>query len=124
MRLISFALTRPQVVAQTKTVTRRMGWLDLKVGERLQGCEKVMGRRHGEPLIRLCVIEVVSVRRERLDAITQADVAAEGFPNWTPRHFVPFFCESHAKCKPSTRITRIEFRYVTPDNQTIARVKR
>jgi hypothetical protein len=50
---------------------------------RLTLCRKVMGRRRGEPLDRIADVEVLAVRREPLDAITPADVTAEGFPGMT-----------------------------------------
>ncbi|WP_433757161.1 hypothetical protein [Nocardia sp. CA-135398] len=37
-----------------------------------------MGRKRGEPLVRIVDVEVVEVRRERLDAITAEEVHAEG----------------------------------------------
>lgn len=46
-RLMSVSLTEDAVVARTKTVTRRMGWRDLKPGDRLTLCRKVMGRKRG-----------------------------------------------------------------------------
>lgn len=114
-RLMSVALTTPQVEARTKTVTRRLGWRYVKPGDRLQLCRKVQGRRRAdgtvEPLDRIAVVEAVTVRRERLDAITAADVAAEGFRGWTPEAFVKFFCES-MHCTPDTEVTRIEWRYL------------
>lgn len=117
-RLISFALTEPQVRNRSKTQTRRLGWQNAKVGERLTGCRQVMGRRRKDgtvdPLVRITDVEVVSVRRERLDAITPKDVAAEGFPGWTPAKFVDFFCRS-MKCTPDTEVTRIEFAYLDGD---------
>lgn len=111
-RLMSVSLTEAAVVARTKTVTRRMGWLNLKPGERLTLCQKVMGRRKGEPLVRIVDVEVVSVRREPLDDITQAEVVAEGFPVMTPEAFVEFFCNSHKGCLPTSTVTRIEWRYI------------
>ena len=39
--LMSVALTEAAVVARAKTVTRRMGWLTLQAGDRLQLCRKV-----------------------------------------------------------------------------------
>lgn len=111
-RLMSVSLTEPQVRARAKTVTRRVGWLMLQPGDRLTLCRKVMGRRPGESLDRITDVEVISVRRERLDAITAADVAAEGFPGWTPAEFVSFFCGSHKGCTPDSDITRIEWRYI------------
>lgn len=111
-RLMSVSLTEPQVRARAKTVTRRAGWLMLQPGDRLTLCRKVMGRRKGEPLDRITDVEVVSVRRECLDAITAADVAAEGFPDWTPAEFVSFFCGTHKGCTPDSDVTRIEWRYI------------
>lgn len=117
-RLISFSLTEPQVRDRSKTQTRRLGWLNARVGERLTGCRQVMGRRRKdgtvEPLVRITDVEVVSVRRERLDAITPDDVAAEGFSGWTPAEFVDFFCRS-MKCTPDTEVTVIEFAYLDGD---------
>ncbi len=84
-RLMAVALTVPQVRDRSKTVTRRDGWLMLKPGDPLTLCEKVRGRKPGEPLVRIADVTVVSVRREPLNAITAADVADEGFPQMPPR---------------------------------------
>jgi hypothetical protein len=111
-RLMAVSLTEPQVRARTKTVTRRAGWRMLRVGDQLTLCRKVMGRRRGEPLERIAAVKVVSLRREPLDAISAADVAAEGFPQWTPEEFVSFFCRTHRGCGPGTEVTRIEWRYL------------
>ena len=111
-RLMAVSLTEPQVRNRTKTVTRRAGWRMLRAGDQLTLCRKVMGRKAGEPLERITAVKVVSVRREALDAITAADVAAEGFPQWTPAEFVAFFCRTHRGCHPGTEITRIEWRYL------------
>ena len=99
------SLTEAQVRDRTKTVTRRTGWRMLRAGDRLTLCAKVMGRRPGEPLDRITDVEVVSVRREPLNAITAADVAAEGF-QMTPSEFIAFFCATHPGCTPGTEITR------------------
>jgi hypothetical protein len=107
----SVSLTERQVRDRTKTVTRRVGWLMLRVGDQLTLCRKVMGRRPGEPLERIVTVKVTAVRRERLDAITVADVAAEGF-EMTPAEFVSFFCGTHKGCLPSNEVTRIEWRYL------------
>ncbi|EIU68608.1 Uncharacterised protein [Mycobacteroides abscessus subsp. abscessus] len=111
-RLMSVSLTEAAVVARTKTVTRRMGWLNLKPGDRLTLCRKVMGRKKDEPLVRLVDVEVVSVYRQQLNAITREDVAREGFPGWTSGRFVKFFCDSHKGCEPWSAVTRIEWRYL------------
>ena len=110
-RLMSVSLTEPQVRARSKTVTRRTGWLKLKPGDRLTLVRKAMGLKPGEHVVRIADVEVVSVRRERLDAITPADVAAEGFA-FTPAEFTAFFCGSHKGCTPETVVTRIEWRYL------------
>lgn len=110
-RLMSVALTERPVVERRKTVTRRLGWKFVKPGDRLTLCRKVMGRRKGEPLVRLAEVEVVDVRAERLDAITLGDVEREGFDLLTPSAFVEFFCE-HMGCDPDVLVTRIEWRYL------------
>jgi hypothetical protein len=111
-RNISFALTEPQFLDGTKDVTRRLGWLKLKPGDRLRAVRKAMGLKKGEKAHVLGEIEVVSVRREALSWITGEDVVREGFPDMTPIEFVAFFCASHRGCTPATIITRIEFRKV------------
>ena len=111
---MSVSLTEAAVRARTKTVTRRKGWRFLKPGDRLTLCRKVMGRRKGEPLVRLAEVEIVSVRRERLDAITMGDVVREGFgaPWYTPLWFVQFFTD-HMGGDPRQEVTRIEWRYLS-----------
>lgn len=111
-RLMSVSLTEPQVRARVKTVTRRLGWTFLKPGDQLTLCRKVMGRKQGEPLVRIADVEVVSVRRERLDAITYHDITAEGFPHHSQCDFIDFFCRTHKGCTPTTEITRIEWEYI------------
>jgi hypothetical protein len=111
-RLMSVSLTEPQVRDRSKTVTRRMGWLALQPGTRLTLCRKVMGRWRGEPLVRIVDVEVLAVRRERLDAITPEEVRAEGFLDMTPAQFVDFFRSSHTGCTPASEVTRIEWRYL------------
>ncbi|HET6503706.1 MAG TPA: hypothetical protein VFG87_23400 [Amycolatopsis sp.] len=115
-RLMSVALTETAVRERRKTVTRRLGWLFLKPGDRLTLCRKVMGRKPGEPLVRIAEVEVVSVRREQLRHIAPGETALEGFPNMTGGQFVEFFCE-HMKCVPYTEVTRIEWRYLDEDAQ-------
>lgn len=110
-RLMSVALTTEQVRAQQKTVTRRAGWQVLRPGDLVTLCPKVRGRRAGEALERIVTVEIVSTRRERLDAITADDVVAEGFPGMTPPEFVAFFIASHRGVSASSEITRIEWAY-------------
>lgn len=115
---MSVALTEQAVRERRKTVTRRLGWANLKPGEKLTLCRKVMGRKRAdgtvEPLVRIAEVEVVSVRREPLDAITQDDVEREGFRSASPLFFVDFFCES-MRCTPDTLVTRIEWRYLAAE---------
>jgi hypothetical protein len=114
---MSVAYTADAVRDRRKTVTRRLGWLFLKPGDRLTLCRKVMGRKKGEPLERIAEVEVIDVRRERLDDITAGDIIREGFA--TPagykadrRHFMQLF--RHAmKAGPDTEVTRIEWRYLS-----------
>jgi hypothetical protein len=108
---MSVSLTEGAVRERRKTVTRRLGWRVLKAGDRLTLCRKVQGRRPGEPLIRLAEVEVVSVCRLPVTAISRADVEREGFPDLAPAEFVQFFCE-HMRCTPETEVTRIEWRYL------------
>lgn len=114
MRLISFALTEPQFIDQSKDVTRRLGWTVLKAGDHLMGCRKIQGRRNGEPIVKLGEIIVHTTRREALNLITPDEVRREGFPDRTPEWFIEFFCDTHADCTPNTIITRIAFRYAHP----------
>lgn len=119
MRNISFALTTPQFRAGTKTVTRRLGWRGLKVGDVLCAVEKGQGLKKGEKVKRLGVIEIVNVRREKLRRVIDdpdygaRECAREGFPppheKSDPAEFVKFFCATHAGCRAATVITRIEF---------------
>ena len=111
MRHMSFALTTEQIRNQTKTVTRRVGWEFLKVGDSVQAVEKAQGLKKGEKVTRLCVLDVTGVRRERLPAITDSDVVREGFPEMNAADFIELFCRVN-RCQPDAVVTRIEFRYV------------
>lgn len=115
---MSVSHTEAAVVARTKTVTRRLGWLFLKPGDRLTLCRKVMGRKPGEPLVRICDVEVVSVRREPLCAIAgdardlgAAELAREGFTDIDATEFMVryFFPQG---IRAADDVTRIEWRYL------------
>ena len=132
-RLMSVTLTKRAVEERHKTETRRAGWSMLRPGDRLTLCEKVMGRRKGEPLVRIVDVEVVSTRREPLNAITDTGVDAEGFGPWegsdgidwwppgsvppdnvhgeASRRFVAFFTE-HMGGAPDQEVNVIEWRYL------------
>lgn len=115
---ISFAQTTSQVKAGIKDVTRRLGWKNLKPGQVLYAIEKGQGLKKGERVKYICLIKVVSVRRESLDrmitdpAYGRMECWREGFPSKSPSNFIAMFCRSHKPCVPSTIITRIEFIYM------------
>ncbi|MEM6852818.1 MAG: hypothetical protein AAF593_00230 [Planctomycetota bacterium] len=110
MRNISFALTPTQLVNGSKTQTRRLGWLHARPGDQLCACLKCMGRRPGEPLVRLAIIQITDTRREPLNHITPDDVVAEGFPNLKRAAFCLFFADSHKGCQLDTPVTVLTFR--------------
>jgi hypothetical protein len=116
MRNMSFSLTTDQVRAQTKDVTRRLGWKNLKPGDCFRMVVKAMGLKKGEKVEEIGYARVVSNDREPLDAIQErpADPTREGFPLMTPTGFVAMFCRSMG-CDSSTEVHRIEFEYVTKD---------
>lgn len=114
MKNISFSLTTPQFLDKSKDVTRRLGWGDLKPGDRLMACEKCQGIKRGEKIVKLGEIVVVSVRHETLHRmITDKDYGKEearreGFPHLTGAEFVAMFCKA-MNCLRSQIVTRIEF---------------
>lgn len=107
MRRMSFALTTDAIRNRTKTVTRRLGWNHLKIGERIQAVDKLRTRNAQK----LAVIEIVDVRKVVLSDIDRDEVDREGFPDMCAGFFVAMFCESMG-CEASETVTRIEFRYV------------
>lgn len=111
MRLMSFAWTTDALLEGRKTVTRRLGWLFLKEGDRLVAVRKGQGIPKGGKVERLAVIEVLSVRREPLNAIDALDVAREGGLWRDPEEFVASFRKG-GRCAPTDDVTRIEFRLV------------
>lgn len=112
MRWISFGMTEAAILTGIKTETRRLGWANMKEGERLLGVRKGQGRKAGEDPGRLAVIVVKAARRESLDMMLadHAATAREGMPSVTPRQFVNAFCEMN-DCKESTVVTVIRFAY-------------
>ena len=130
-RLMSFALTEASFLDGSKTATRRLGWWTdkngrrlLLAGDRIAGCRKVMGRKKGDPLVRLGEAHVTDVYRQRLDAMTDLDVRREGVPSEyfdeVDAHGVPSVREwvrwfsTEQKCEPDREITVIEFHRVPP----------
>ncbi len=121
MNHISFAFTKPQILDQSKDVTRRMGWLNAKVGQHLQPVEKGMGLKKGEKVVKLGEpILLVKVSREPLRRLLddpeygKSEVIREGFPNLTPSDFVTFYCRTHKGCTPDTELTRLQYSYTAP----------
>jgi len=110
-RNMSFAMTTEQVRDKAKTVTRRFGWWDLKPGDIVCAVEKGMGLKKGEKVKRLGLIRIVSVRTERLNAITQEDCVKEGFPCMSSNEFIKFMV-GHYNCGYTDMVNRIEFEYV------------
>ena len=110
-RNMSFAMTTEQIQNKTKTVTRRFGWDFLKAGDVVNAVEKSMGLQKGEKIKHICQIEIVDIRTEPLNAITDSDVVKEGFPDWTPLDFIEFL-QKHYKCDPDRPVNRIEFKYI------------
>lgn len=122
-RLMSVAFTEQAVRNRAKTVTRRKGWWKdkrgrqiIKPGDTLTLCRKVMGRKPGEPLERICDVEVVSVRREPLMLMcypgSSGETALEGFPGLTPEEFIDEYFVRAQGMSMSDSVTRIEWRYL------------
>lgn len=113
MRRMSFGLTKEQMRARTKTVTRRLGWEHLEPGERILAVDRVMGFKPGQRAEILGQIRVTDIRRERLDHLARDpdDVAREGFPEMTAQEFVEMFCAA-MRVTPDATVTRIEFQHL------------
>ena len=125
-RLMSVAFTEQAVLARVKTVTRRKGWWEDKTGRRLLSegdrltlCRKVMGRKPGEPLVRIAEVEVYDVRREPLSDLLHGstdygprEMAAEGFPGLDPAEFIRRYFTRAQGMFPDDLVTRIEWRYI------------
>lgn len=109
---MSFSLTTPQFRARTKTVTRRLGWKNLKPGQTFSAIVKGMGLKKGEKVEYLGLCRCLSNRLEPLNAISKSDCIKEGFPDFTPEQFVAMFCK-HNGCVPLSLISRIEFEYIS-----------
>lgn len=116
-RNMSFSHTTKQVMAREKTVTRRLGWKTLQLGDILMACDKCQGLKSGERIQRIAPIRVIDVFREPLHTVyadsrlAKSEMEREGFPGRHPVEFVEFFCEA-MKCDADTMVTRIEFEYM------------
>jgi hypothetical protein len=119
MRNISFSMTTEAYRMGWKTVSRRIGWWNLKPGEELMGCEKCQGLKKGEKIKRIHPLRVMRVETEPLSAIIEKpvrdtgipEVTLEGFPSLTPLEFTQMFCK-HNGCFLTTPVTRIEFEHM------------
>lgn len=113
MRNMSFSLTADAIRNRTKTVTRRLGWKNLKPGEKFRACVKCMGLKKGEKIEVLAVLECVSNRSEILREIKNhpIDCTLEGFPEKSCNDFILMFCK-HMGGNVDQTVNRIEFKYV------------
>lgn len=108
-RRISFATMTPQFLDGSMTVTRRIKWAGVSVGDEIIVIEKSMGLKKGEKQVVIGRIIVTDCRRERLDTIDGDDCIRHGFPNMSCSEFIDMFCEAN-DCEPHDMVTRIEFR--------------
>lgn len=112
MRNMSFALTKDRILNKTKTVTRRLGWKFLKLGDLIQPVEQCMGLKKGEKVKKIGVpIRILGCARIPLNSIEQEDVIKEGYPALRATAFVVMFCRK-MKCNANDYITRIMFEYI------------
>lgn len=111
---MSFALTKEQMINQTKTVTRRNGWSNLKEGDLIQPVEKCMGLKKGEKQILIGQpIKIKSISVQRLYQITIDDLNREGFPWMNKETFISMYCKAN-KCDRNQQVNRIEFEFINP----------
>jgi hypothetical protein len=117
-RLMSCAYTEQQVIDRTKRVTRRLGWMTTRPGHELVLCRKVMGRRKGEPLVRLARVRVLEAYRESLQVLIErpawgaAEMILEGFPGMDPAVFIQTYFVTAQGVAPDTEVTRIRWEYL------------
>lgn len=125
-RLMSVAYTADAVREHRKHVTRRLGWWENRAGRRLLHpgdeldlCEKVMGRKADQPLVRICRVEVTDVRRERLNWLLTgpagygaSEMILEGFPGLDPGEFIDRYFLTAQGIGPMVDVTRIAWRYL------------
>jgi hypothetical protein len=110
MRNMSFSLTTPQMYAREKTVTRRLGWDFLNVGDIVMAVEKCQGLKKGEKVVKISAIKIVKINAEMVNEITPEEIIKEGFPEMGVGEFVQMFCKAN-NCNPNTLINRIEFSF-------------
>jgi hypothetical protein len=86
----------------------------LKPHDRIRAVKKAIGLKKGEKIETLAILEVVSVTREPLSAITQEDVIKEGFSDMTPAEFIAML-SNHYAIPTNTEFNRIDFKYPRSD---------
>jgi len=109
-RNMSFSLTTAQVRNKTKTVTRRNGWWFLRPGDIVTAVENARGLKKGEKVKRICRIRIVSVRAEPLRAVSDEDVAREGFSGKDRAWIVRTYRRLN-RCGGGEIVNRVEFEY-------------
>ncbi len=110
MKNMSFFLTTHQMKKRTKTVTRRLGWGSLEVGNYVMACVKCQGLGSGGKIERIWPLKITGIGREPLNTITHAGCVKEGFSEMSPRQFVDMFCK-HNKCTREHLVNVIEFEF-------------
>lgn len=109
MKRMSFSKTIIPMRAARKWVTTRIGWRNLKPGDRVLAIEKGMGLAKGERQVEIGEIEIISAQPATLADRPESDAMAEGFPGWPWSRFVARYCAAF-RCNPQSAPTRIEFR--------------
>lgn len=117
---MSFMLTTDQIRARKKFVTRRMGWKNLKFGDKLYAVEKCMGLKKGEKIVRLqpFPLQVIASRWESLSMLVENidygifEMNLEGFPDMDPADFIALFLHTHKGATPKSLVHRIQFIYL------------
>ena len=72
MRNMSFSWTQDQIRNGTKTVTRRLGWWNLRPRQYVMAVVQCQGLPAGSKVEKIRPIKIVSLRKEHLE-----DIAAE-----------------------------------------------
>jgi hypothetical protein len=121
MRQISFHLTQEAYQDESKDLTRRDAWNNLKGGEVLMGVNQCQGLKKGQQ-IKFHPLVVLTVQREPLDDIVKRpfrdgryEVAREGFPAWIglEDRFVDLYVKANGGPRDKL-INRIEIRHLKP----------
>ncbi len=118
MRHMSFMLTTEAFKSGRKTVTRRLGWRNAKVGHVYMGVKKSQGLKKGEHVVKLHPFEIVGIRDEPLWHMRLEGPGAtklEGLPDLSTDDFIKMFIEHNKKKCPDgeeTIVRRIKFKHL------------